>query len=117
MRGALFVAFVIGAAAGAVLVSGTGVVAQEGRGKSSGQIETLRADMEKMVVAQKKLVDEVKELRSSFERHSHPVKWWNPKEGASTSWTGGTFFIAYPKVGVGDSDADAARAGGTWGTP
>ena len=82
------------------------------------QIEDLKADLAKLTDQQKATADELAKLKIDFKRHSHPVLMLDAKGGAAPwPWKPGAFFVAYPKIGRGDTDADAMAAGGTWGKP
>lgn len=104
--------------AAAFLALWNGAEAQE---KEEPQIEAavkkLKAELDDVKKAHEELKQQFEQAVQDFKRHSHPVKWWNPKDKTSKSWDKGVFFIAYPKVGSGDSDSDARAAGGTWGVP
>ena len=67
----------------------------------------------------KGLKTEVQALRRAILRlgtEIHDLR-WDARSEAISSWKAGTYFIAYPKVGNGGTDADARKVGGTWGTP
>jgi len=81
-------------------------------------LKAVKAELGEWVEKHKALRAEFDKLKTAFRRHSHPVKFWDPEKKRAAAWTEpGSFFIAYPKVGAGDKDEDAAKAGGTWGTP
>ena len=82
-------------------------------------LEALKADLAKLTDEKKALADELDKFKTAFKRHTHPVLMWDAtKRGSSPwPWNPGSFFVAYPKVGTGDTDADAMAAAGTWGKP
>ena len=81
-------------------------------------LQAVEADLADLAKKHEVLRKDYDTLKAAFQRHSHPVKFWDPEKKEAAAWTEqGSFFIAYPKVGAGDKDADAAKAGGTWGTP
>lgn len=123
MKRAILIALMMGIGAFGLMTLWNRVRADEPKPKESGrpleeQVQALRDEVVKLAQACEALKGDLEKLKTAFERHSHPVKFWDAEKKAATAWTEvGSFFIAYPKVGQGDSDADAAAAGGTWGTP
>jgi hypothetical protein len=117
MKLTVLAVFAIGAAFGALIAGLEGKAQAEEEGGLEKEIQLVNARLSTQANRIEELEKALAEHRTEFEHHSHPVKYWDPEKQASTTWTGGVFFIAYPKVGKGPGDAAAAAAGGTWGTP
>ena len=82
------------------------------------QLDDLKAEVAKLTDEKKALADDLDKFKADFKRHSHPVLMLDAKGAAAPwPWKPGAFFVAYPKIGQGDTDADALAAGGTWGKP
>ena len=107
MRNAIVIATVLA-------VSLLGLVALRGDADAKS---AAAQDIEKLEAKLAVLTEKYELLNAAFVRHSHPVLMWDPKSKRSAAWQNGTYFIAYPKIGRGDEDVDAMRAGGRWGTP
>jgi ABC-type phosphate transport system auxiliary subunit len=83
------------------------------------ELETLKADLAKLADEKKALAQELEKFKAEFARHTHPVLMWDAptKSVKPWPWEPGAFFVAYPKIGKGDSETDAVAAAGTWGKP
>ena len=81
-------------------------------------LESLKAQLADLAERHEALRKDFEALRRAFRRHTHAVKFWDAARKEATPWKEqGSFFITQPRVAAGETDADAVKAGGTWGTP